>query len=444
MEDLKKLKDNRAAWVIIGVFVVLTAVFGSLYYYKAKKLDVAVQNQYREAVYELSASLNNIDVNLSKAQLTTDPRYLALISSEIGKESAYAKANLGRLPVYHIALDNTQKFLSQVSDYTNMLSVKAVQGGMVSSDELKTLEKLAKYSASLNDSVEKMRVSLESSDMPFDKVTLVSASADTPDNAFTAIEDSFENYPTMIYDGPFSDHITNSVPLLTKDKPEISAAEAMKAAAKFVNTKNLYRGSDSDGKIPYYGFKFEDETNKFYINVTKQGGYVLSMFNGRDIKNEKLSEEDAIAKAEAFLEEKGFRNTKHSYFEKGSGKITVNFSPMENNAVIYPDLIKVSVALDNGEIVGYDATHYILNHKSERNYTPLISKAEAQKKISENLKISSSQLCIIPLKNGKEALCYEFTGKLNKREFLCYINAENGREEQILLVVTDENGTLTI
>lgn len=444
MEDLKKLKDNRAAWIIIGIFVVLTAVFGSLYYYKAKKLDIAVQNQYREAVYELSASLNNIDVNLSKAQLTTDPRYLALISSEIGKESAYAKANLGRLPIYHVALDNTQKFLSQVSDYTNMLSVKAVQGGMVSPEEYKTLGKLSEYAATLNDSVENMRVSLESSDLPFDKVTLVSANAKEAENSFTTIEDGFENYPTMIYDGPFSDHISSAVPLLTKDKAEITPSEAMKAASKFVNTKNLYRGSDSDGKIPYYGFKFEDKTNKFYINVTKQGGYVLSMFNGREINNEKLSNEEAILKAEAFLKQKGFRNTKHSYFEKGAGKITVNFSPMESNAVIYPDLIKVSVALDNGEIVGYDATHYILNHKTERTYTPLISKEEAQNKISRNLKISDSQLCIIPLDNGKEALCYEFTGKLNKREFLCYINAENGKEEQILLVVTDENGTLTI
>ena len=43
-----------------------------------------------------------------------------------------------------------------------------------------------------------------------------------------------------------------------------------------------------------------------------------------------------------------------------------------------------------------------------------------------------------------EILCYEFKGKVNDKNYIVYINAENGREEDILLVVDTGNGTLTM
>lgn len=35
-------------------------------------------------------------------------------------------------------------------------------------------------------------------------------------------------------------------------------------------------------------------------------------------------------------------------------------------------------------------------------------------------------------------------GKVDDREFLVYINAENGREEDILIITNTPNGTLTM
>ena len=42
-----------------------------------------------------------------------------------------------------------------------------------------------------------------------------------------------------------------------------------------------------------------------------------------------------------------------------------------------------------------------------------------------------------------EILCYEFKGKVDEREFLVYINAENGKEEDVLVITNTPNGTLT-
>ena len=43
-----------------------------------------------------------------------------------------------------------------------------------------------------------------------------------------------------------------------------------------------------------------------------------------------------------------------------------------------------------------------------------------------------------------EVLCYEFKGTVENKNFLVYINAENGEEEEILVILETEGGTLTI
>ena len=51
---------------------------------------------------------------------------------------------------------------------------------------------------------------------------------------------------------------------------------------------------------------------------------------------------------------------------------------------------------------------------------------------------------IIPTEYKTEILCYEFKGKVETQEFLVYINAENGREEDILVITNTPNGTLAM
>ena len=65
-------------------------------------------------------------------------------------------------------------------------------------------------------------------------------------------------------------------------------------------------------------------------------------------------------------------------------------------------------------------------------------------KLAKNLQIASEGLAIIPTEFQTEILCYEFKGKVDDKEFLVYINAENGREEDILIITNTPNGTLTM
>ena len=163
----------------------------------------------------------------------------------------------------------------------------------------------------------------------------------------------------------------------------------------------------------------------------------------RNIETEIISEEDANKIGKKYLEEKGFQNMKETYYLKNNGILTINYAYQQDDVIVYPDLIKIKIALDDGEVLGIETTGY-LNCHTERNLNKIkITKEQAKEKINKNLEIIGEDLAIIPTEYQTEILCWEFKGKIEEKEFLVYINVETGKEEDILLIVNTPNGTLT-
>ena len=132
---------------------------------------------------------------------------------------------------------------------------------------------------------------------------------------------------------------------------------------------------------------------------------------------------------------------KETYYLKQDGIVTINYAYEQDGITVYPDLIKLKIALDNGEIMGIETTGYLNNH--EKRDIKTISKEEAKKNLNKDLKIESEKLAIIPTEWKSEVLCWEFKGKVDDTDFLVYINSETGKEEDILVIVDTPNGTLT-
>ena len=111
---------------------------------------------------------------------------------------------------------------------------------------------------------------------------------------------------------------------------------------------------------------------------------------------------------------------------------------------MYPDLIKVKVALDNGEILGIETSGYLNSHEERKLEQVKITKQEAKSKLNPKLEIKSESLAVIPTQYQTEILCYEFKGKVDDTDFLVYINAQTGKEEDILVIINTPDGTLTM
>jgi spore germination protein len=134
-----------------------------------------------------------------------------------------------------------------------------------------------------------------------------------------------------------------------------------------------------------------------------------------------------------------------TYGQVQDGTATIAYAARENGVVIYPDQIKVKVALDNGEILAVDAKQYLMHHKTRTIPSPHLTPNKAEAAINPDLEVQRVQPAMIPDQAGTgEILTYEFLTRLGQETFLVYINAETGEEEQILQLIQTDGGTFTL
>ena len=100
--------------------------------------------------------------------------------------------------------------------------------------------------------------------------------------------------------------------------------------------------------------------------------------------------------------------------------------------------------MDNGDITGFESAGYLFSHEQRVIKTPKITNDEALANINKGLNPEYTGLAIIPTDVKTEVLVHEFKGKVDNRDFIVYINAETGKEEDILIIINTPNGILTI
>ena len=447
-----RLKKGHMFSIIVGLLIVV-AILGFILYKKQREYRQASENSYNAAFFELVDYVQNVETYLAKSLISSTPEHGAETLTNLWREANLAQAYLSRLPIESQELENTEKFLNQVSDYSYSLSRKNIYNESLSDEDFNNLKELHTYSQELENTLNQLSDDLNTGRFSWGELTKKGtvAFAQQVDNiskeSFSNLEKNFHEYSGLIYDGAFSEHLTNAEPKgLTGD--DIDEDQAKEKAENFIGIENIKEISNlgyfENATISNYGFsikKNNDETVN--ISISKKGGHVISMNANRDVNTESITQEQADEKGKQYLESKGFSNMKETYYLKQDGIVTINYAYNQDNVVMYPDLIKVKVALDNGEILGLESTGYLNNHQKRDISNVKITKEEAKKNLNKNLEITSEGMAVIPTEWKTEILCYEFKGKVDEREFLVYINAENGKEEDVLVITNTPNGTLT-
>ena len=457
---MNKLKD----WVsrlkkghmlsVIGVFIIIIVVLITVLVRKEQDSKQASENSYNMAFYSLVDYVENVETYLAKSLISNTPEHGAETLTNVWREANLAQSYLARLPIESQKLENTEKFLNQVSDYSYSLSRKNIYNESLSDEDLKNLKDLHNYSVELKNTLNQLSEDINSGRIKWNElsnkgtVAFAQQVSTQTNDSFSNLEENFHEYSGLIYDGAFSEHITSSEKKgLTGN--DIDEETAKQKVSEFVGQENIKEiqslGFSENATIPEYNFSVKTNLeNDITISVSKKGGHIIYMNSNRTVNSEIISQEEANEKGKEFLNNKGLNNMKATYYLKQDGIVTINYAYTQNDVVVYSDLIKVKVALDNGEVLGIETTGYLNNHTQRDTSKVKISKEEAKKTLNKDLEISSEGLAIIPTEYNTEILCYEFKGKVDDREFLVYINAENGREEDILIITNTPNGTLTM
>lgn len=444
--DKKALSKRAKARIVLylSAVILVLGIFSIVQTVKANKYERETMITRQMALISLDEYLNNISTNLEKTIYANTPAMLSKLSSEMWREASSAKNSLSMLPTGESSLDNTYKFLSQIGEFVMSLQRKTASGEELTANEREQLRQLYDYCNSLNEQVQKMCYDLENGNFSFESTNSTLLKRDdnisTISGSFDDVEQSISDLPSLIYDGPFSDHIEQGEAKYIKGLEEITKDKGLEIAKTVCSDADLEYSSDENGNIPCYLYQSENCT----VAITKLGGKPLYMLSSEYVGETSFKYEDALKNALSYLKKIGFTELKGSYYFIDDGVCTINFSAVQNDIVLYPDLIKVSVSLENGKILSFDATGYISNHTERKTPENKISLVEARENVNDELIIIDSRVCVIPTEWKTEQYCYEFHCKTqNGQELLVYIDSESGQEDNILILLYSDNGVLT-
>ncbi len=447
----RSLRYNLGYWIIV-LILTLISIVGIFQFRRANALSIRADNEYNRAFYDLADSLRVIDISLEKIMLAQNPTQISALASDIYAQSEAAIASLSHLPLEEGALHSASKFLAQAGDYTAYISAKVTDSGEITEEEFNNLRELSKHAEIIDNAVGDMLNNLNSGEFSFEKAKSNTVHAENASSVNFAdgmdkIEKEFVNYPSLIYDGPFSEHIEKLDPEAIKNQDSVTADEAIAICQMYLGNErgmNLTVSGESSGTPESYIVSSENEGRQISMEITKKGGLPIWFLDSREVLSEQITIDEAKNAAAKFLRTNGFHSMIESYYEKNGNIITINYAFLQEDVIMYSDLIKLKVALDNGEIIGFECRGYVMSHKIRTLPKKILSQSDARDFISPHLKINTVRLAMIPKDSKREVLCYEFSGDFNDKKFLIYINAETGKDEKILMVIENENGVLTI
>ena len=113
--------------------------------------------------------------------------------------------------------------------------------------------------------------------------------------AMDIIEQELSDYPTLIYDGPYSDHILEAQPQMTANAKAVTEKKAKQSAARIsgVDEEKLGSMGTASGHIDTFVFGNDD----LRVTVSRFGGFPVYMRRTRAIDESHIDYEQALKKA---------------------------------------------------------------------------------------------------------------------------------------------------
>lgn len=450
MDAAETKTSNKALIVVTIILSIAVVALGILYGISMSSLNsyqATLENVYQKNFYELVDEVNNAETKLNKVLASNSASYKSKLLKEISKNASEAQTRLNMLPYSINGLSDTISFVNQVSGYTETLAKTLENGQNLSRNDEETLEKVYESIVNIKKSLNSMSKQMWEGYNITDSSLKLDGDYNNLTSDMSAMNGEDIEYPTMIYDGPFSDSQVNKE-VKGLNFGEVSMETAKSNLGKVltgVNMDNFDFQGESKGHFTTYDFSYEDENGAYtFAQVTKKGGKLLTLSSQNIYKTKKLELENAEKIALDFAKKADISNMKVVWSDVIGDDAFINLAPVIDGVIIYPDLVKVKVDLTKGNVLGFEASSYYMNHVDRKIMPTRITQSVAKAKLYSGLKVKDTRLALIPLEYDKEVLCYEFICTMNGNTYYVYINAVNGAEENILKVIQTDNGNLLL
>lgn len=448
-KKIKSKKDKAILGLSIatGVLGFTTIGFGIGYGImnsQAMEYKNDLENVYESNFYSLLDNVNNLDNKLSKTLNSTSSDFQRKTLLEASKNASEAEIAVASLPLNPADIQKTVRMVNQISGYTSVLSEKLIDGSL-NSEDYDTLQEVYQ-------SVDQLKVNLNEFARKLNNGYSIidgSVSKDYETNDFaislSTFKDNDVQYPSMIYDGPFSDSVVYSDVKGLKGE-RVTKAQALVSVQKYLkNASSVEYESETTGRFDTFNYRvYNSERETLFVQVSQIGGYILTISGAGDIGNSQIDINDAKEIALNFVKNNGIENPKIVWSDTIENNVYFNITPTQNGIILYPDLVKIKINLTSGTVVGYDSTSYFTNH-TDRTISPGdIKYSQVSGRIPSTFELIESRLALVPLDYNREVVCIEIEARENGSVYYFYFNDTTGNLENVLKVIQTDDGNLLL
>ncbi|MDC3413071.1 germination protein YpeB [Terrihalobacillus insolitus] len=435
------------AITVLAVSVTATAVWGYQEHREKNAILIQAENNYQRSFHDLSYHMDLLQDKIGTTLAMDSREQISPQMAEVWRLTSEAQADVSQLPLALLPFNKTEEFLSKIGDFTYRTAVRDLDKEPLTDEEVKYLSSLYDQSGQITKELRKVQNLVLKDNLRWMDVQVALASNDK--QADNTIVDGFKTVEKTVSgfdEGNFGPSLTGTS---RENKPyrfvkgeKLSKEQGEDRARKLFNIKdNINLNITETGKgsdLPIYSASYRSDGKNGYVDLTQKGGNPINLMIDREIGEQKLSLNEGLEKAEAYLKKYDFDDMEAFQSNQYDNLGVFSFIYKQDGVLIYPDSIQIKVALDNGEILGLSAKDYYQNHTEREIKEPKITAEEARDKVNQNVDIQTNQLAIIENDVGEEVLTHSFLGTLNNETYRIFINAQTGVEESVEKLSTKE------
>lgn len=448
---------RRKFWIgALAAALLISLGWGWNEYRMAGKYRLVAENNNRRALNDFASHLDQLETDMAKGSVAGNPAQKILYLSQVSSKSDAALKDFAQIPAQQTGLSYVGQFLTQSGDFARTLAQRIAGGGTISAEEEKTLTEMHERLTPVNQQVQDLIVRIDTERLVWTDpdptlrqrlglgTQVAEAAADGSEapsksvrSGLDQLDASLQKLPPFSYSGEYSTRVVEKP--LGLPTGDVTQEQSLEKARDFLNKIGSSNATpefagESQGALGGYIWKYNDA----HLEVSRQGGVITLYRDQREIEPRTLSLEEATKKAKEILQTLGWQLVITSSEDFGS---YVQFDAVvENDGIrIYPDKVRLMVALDNGKLTGLDAAPYYTFHQT-RNFPAKLTQDQAVRKLRSNFQVLESRLAVIVKSGNQEVYCYEFRGRYQGEEYLVYLNAATGAEEKIQRIIKTPRG----
>lgn len=427
---------------VLTIGVIGTAYWGYQEHQEKNAVLLHAENNYQRAFHDLTYQVDTLHEKIGTTLAMNARHSLSPALAEVWRITSEAHNSVGQLPLSLLPFNKTEEFLTKIGDFSYQTAVRDLDKKPLTDKEYHALKELHSQAGNIQQELRKVQHLVLKNNLRWMDVELALATEDeSVDNTiidgFKTVEKTIEGYNDTDFGPTFVSRKNKDENFKNIKGKEITRDEAIEIAKKHAvvdgDTEVKVSENGEGSNYGFYSVSLLNHNNnrEAHMDITKKGGFPIWYIVNRDIKDEKLSLNEASNKAMDFLNNNRYENMELFESTQYDHVGLFTFVTSKDGVRVYPDSIKIKVALDNGDVIGFSADEYLKSQEGRVIPKPSITIEEARSEINPNVKIQENWLAVIHNQQGKEVLCYEFLGTLDNDTYRIYINSNSGQEEKV-------------